>query len=138
MMPVPSSMRPPRVVGLAGTGAMQSSYLLHDARFALGEGNVPTRFVLDEFDVNLPSLPTGLVVVIVVIVGGGTDARSFDAAVFPPLCAVTVAGRNRVVVDGWRLGRIGKVGHVCVDNESGRCDELGLGWIGDGIEPNEE
>lgn len=89
------------------------SYLLHDARLALGEGNVPSRFVLDEFDVDLPPFTTRLVVVIVIFVGGGTDARSFDTAIFSTLCAVTVTGRNRVVVDRRRLGRIGKVGHVC-------------------------
>lgn len=94
-------------------------YLLHDARFAFGECNVPTRFVLDEFDVNLPSLSTGLVVVIFVVVGSGTDARSFDAAVLSTLYAVTVTGRNRIVMDGRRLGGIGKVGHVCVQSYDG-------------------
>lgn len=87
-------------------------YLLHDASLALGEGNVPTRFVLNELDVNLPSLATGLVVVIVIVVGGRADARTFDASVLPTGCAVAVTGRDRVVVDGWRLGGIGKVGHA--------------------------
>lgn len=72
---------------------------------------MPTGLVLDEFNVDLSSLPTRLVVVIIIVVGGGTDARSFDAAILSTLCAVAVAGRNRVVVDGWRLGGIGKVGH---------------------------
>lgn len=89
-----------------------ASYLLHDARLALGEGDVPTRLVLNELDIDLPSLAAWFVVVIVVVVGGGTDARPLEASVFSALCAVAVTGRNRVVVTGGRLGRIGKVGHI--------------------------
>lgn len=112
MIPAQSFMRQPRlqVNGDAVMGG--GAHLLHDACLALGEGNVPTRFVLDKFDVDLPSFTARLVVVIVVIVGGGTDARSFDATVLPTLCAVAVPGRNRVVVDGWRLGRVGEIGHI--------------------------
>ena len=72
---------------------------------------MPTRFVLNEFDVNLSSLATRFIVIIVIIVRRSTDARTFDAAVLSTGCAVAVTGRDRVVVDGWRLGRIGEVGH---------------------------
>jgi hypothetical protein len=54
------------------------AYLLHDAGFSLGEGDVPTRLVADELDLNLPPFASALFVVIVVIVG--TRTLAFDAA----------------------------------------------------------
>ena len=39
-----------------------------------------TRFVLDELDLDLPTLPTGLIVVIVVVVGHDTSTCALDAA----------------------------------------------------------
>ena len=58
---------------------------------------MPTRFVLDEFDVNLPSFTSRLVIVIVVVVGGGTNARTLDAA---RVSAISVAGRVFVAAGG--------------------------------------
>lgn len=59
------------------------TYLLHDTSLALGEGDVTTRFVLDELDLNLPPLAARLVVVVVVVVrGGGGGALALDAASF--------------------------------------------------------
>lgn len=57
-----------------------ATHLLHDAGLALGKGNVSTRLVLDELDLNLATLTAGLVVVVVVIVGGGGLALALDAA----------------------------------------------------------
>lgn len=56
-----------------------TTYLLHDTGFALGEGDVPTRLVLDELDLNLPALAAGLVIVVVVVVG--SRSRTLSAAV---------------------------------------------------------
>ena len=39
-----------------------------------------SRLVLDELDVNFPPLATGLVIIIVVVIGGSTDARTLDAS----------------------------------------------------------
>lgn len=63
--------------------------------------------VLNEFDVNLPSLATRLVVVVVIIICSSADSRSFDAAVVGAV-AVTcrVAEIRRMSV--W----VGNVGHV--------------------------
>lgn len=69
-----------------------SGYLLHDAGFPLGEGDVPSRFVLDELDVNLPPLATGFVVIVIVVVRSSADARSLDAS----RIGVAIAG-ERVV-----------------------------------------
>ena len=111
-IPAQSFMRQPRLQVNRNAATGGGAHLLHDACLALGEGDVPTRFVLDEFNVDLPSFTTRLVVVIIVIVGGGADARSFDATVLPTLCAVAVTGRNRVVVNRRRLGRVGEIGHI--------------------------
>lgn len=74
------------------------TYLLHDTSLALGEGDVPTRLVLDELDLNLSSLAAGLVIIVVVVVGSG--ARTLDAAVLHAhgAIAVVVDRRRRVLV----------------------------------------
>lgn len=59
---------------------MGEAHLLHDTGLALREGDVPTRLVLDELDLDLAALATRLVVVIIVVVGGGRGALSLHAA----------------------------------------------------------
>jgi hypothetical protein len=56
-----------------------STHLLHNAGFALGEGNVATRLVADELDLDLATLATALVVVVVVVIRGGL-ALALDTA----------------------------------------------------------
>ena len=84
-----------------------STHLLHDTRLPLGEGDVATRLILNEFDLNLSALATGLVIIIVVVVGA--HARALGAAVVSG--AVTggllqvVLGRRRVLLtDGSDVG----------------------------------
>lgn len=72
------------------------TYLLHDSGLALGKGDVPTRLVLDELDLNLPALAAGLVVVVVVVVG--SRARTLGAAV----AVADAQGAIAVVVDRGR------------------------------------
>lgn len=71
---------------------------------------MPTRLVLDEFDVYLSPLAPGLVIIIVVVIASGTDTRTLHAAV---CVAIAVAGGKRVVLRRRRLLRIGisDVGH---------------------------
>lgn len=66
-----------------------------------------TRFVLNKFDVNLPPLTSGLVVVVVIIISGGTDARTLNAS---RVGAISIAGR--VVVSARGGIGISDVGHV--------------------------
>lgn len=61
-------------------GSIFDAYLLHDARLALGESDVTARFVLDELDLDLPSLTAGFIIVIIVIVGGIALALTLGAA----------------------------------------------------------
>ena len=57
-----------------------------------------TRLVLDELDLDLSSLATGLVVVVVIVVGGRSvgGALSLDASLFGG--NAVVVGRGRIAV----------------------------------------
>lgn len=60
-------------------GGKKTNHLLHDTSFSLREGNVPSRLVLNELDLNLATLTAGLrvfIVIIVVLIW----SRSLDAA----------------------------------------------------------
>lgn len=57
-----------------------------------------SRLVLNELDVNLPTLTAGLVIVIIVVVSSGANARAFDAPVVA--CTIGISGR---VVGGRRV-----------------------------------
>ena len=76
--------------------AKMTTYLLHDTRLALREGDVSTRLVLDELDFDLPALAARLVVVVVVVVR--SRARPLGAAVRVADIESAVA----IVVDRWR------------------------------------
>lgn len=56
--------------------------LLHDTSLALRESNVSTRLVCDELDLDLSALASGLVIVIIIVVGGrgslALDTATFD------------------------------------------------------------
>ena len=71
---------------------------------------MPTRLVLDEFDVDLSSLAPRLVVIVIVVIASSADTRTLDAAVG---VAIAVAGRKRVVLRSRRLLWIGvsNIGH---------------------------
>jgi hypothetical protein len=92
--------------------------LLHDAGLALGEGDVATRLVLDELDFDLPSLATGLVLIVVVVVHVFVGPGALDAAagiasgVAIASDLIVLAGRGVLVVlgdlgghDVWERGR---------------------------------
>ena len=86
------------------------AHLLHDPSLTFRKGDVPSRFVLDEFDVNLPPLTARLVIVIIIIVCSSTHARPLNAA---SIGAVAIVGR----VEPRRMGVwIGDVGHEDCDD----------------------
>jgi len=90
---------------------MAATNLLHDTSFALGEGDVATRLVADELDLNLATLAAALFVVVVIVVGRAR-ARALDATA---LCGgiVAIADRMRLVEFGGRrlVVLVGDVGH---------------------------
>jgi hypothetical protein len=84
-----------------------ASDLLHDASFPLRESDMTTRFVLDEFDLNLSPLTATLFIIVVVVVACCRHSRTLCASRLEPIAGEVVA-RGRVVEGA----RIGDVGHV--------------------------
>lgn len=86
------------------------AHLLHDAGLALGEGDVPTRLVLDELDLDLAALTAALLVVIVIVVGGGAGALALGATALDDTAVLEVVvllvRRVWVLVDD--LGRLNR------------------------------
>ena len=68
----------------------EEAHLLHDPGFALGEGDVTTRLILNELNVNLPPLTARLVIIIVVVVRSRADTRALHAA---GIGTVAITGR---------------------------------------------
>ena len=83
----------------------RDAHLLHDAGLALGEGDVTTRLVLDELDLDLAALTAALVVVVIVVVGGIADALALDTAWLAAAVLEVV-----MVIDRREVGELG--GHV--------------------------
>ena len=86
--------------------------LLHDTGLALREGDVATRLVSDELDLDLAALATWLVIVVVLVIGGRW-ALTLDSTVLVG-CSVSVAYGVRIVKYRWAglLVLVGDVGHV--------------------------
>ena len=72
------------------------SYLLHDASFSLGEGDVSTGLVLDELDLNLSALSSAFLIVIVIIVTCHGRSRSLGASGVDAIASQIVSGRRVV------------------------------------------
>ncbi len=86
-------------------GRSDETCLLHDPSLAFRKGYVPSRFILDELDVDLPPFTPWLVIVVIIIVSCSAHARPLDAA---GIGAVAIVGR----VETRRMGVwIGDVGH---------------------------
>lgn len=94
-----------------GGGGQEESNanLLHDASLSLGESDVATRLILNEFDLDLSSLATWLVIIVIIVISRGTHARTFGAATFEG----TVAGSSQIILGRRRfvVSDIGDIGH---------------------------
>jgi hypothetical protein len=89
---------------------MRETHLFHDTCLSLGKGDVATRFILDEFNLNLPSLTSRLIVIIVIIVGSSAEARTFGASILDGTIAgdkVILSGRRVFVSDGSDIRHVG-------------------------------
>jgi hypothetical protein len=93
----------------ARSHSMDVTNLLHDTGLALREGNVSTRLILDELDLNLASLATRLIIVIVVVVGSA-GTRALDTSALKRAIAIL-----EVVGSGGRVGLVigGDLSHCC-------------------------
>ena len=92
----------------------RGQYLFHDSSLALGEGDVATRLVCDELDLNLAALAAGLVVVVVLVVGSGAWALCAAVGIADIELAVAGAvvvdrGRRVLVVVGDFRGHVGGI-----------------------------
>jgi hypothetical protein len=113
--------------GMSQTG----TYLLHDAGLALGEGDVATRLVGDELDLDFSSLAATLVIVVVVVVGdalsralGATALSSGRGAIADGVGIVELDRRLLIVL-------ISDVGHYCRDSAIGitRESQVSVGML---------
>jgi hypothetical protein len=87
-----------------------STYLLHDTRLPLRERDVATRLILDKLDLNLSALATGLIIIVVVVVGAHTrslGAAVVSGAVTGGLLQVILGGRRVLLTDGSDVGHAG-------------------------------
>ena len=90
-----------------------STYLLHDTRLPLGEGDVATRLILDKLDLDLAALTAGLVVIIIIVLG--THAVALGATgvgAVARLLQVIVLARGELLVAGSHVGHDGGKGEI--------------------------
>jgi hypothetical protein len=80
------------------------TYLLHDARFPLGECDVTARLVRDELDLDLASLTTSLLIVVIVVVGCHGVSWSLDTS---RIIAVEIIARGWIVEAGRWICNVG-------------------------------
>ena len=86
---------------------MALTNLLHDPSFPLGEGNVTTRLVLDEFDLDLSSLTASLLVIVIIVIACLRHSRTLCASRIEAVAGQVIAwGR---VIKGIRIGDVGHV-----------------------------
>lgn len=106
-------------------GKEKATHLLHDTRLPLGEGDVATRLILDELDLDLSALATGLVVIVIIVIGahaipfGGAIVRS---AIAGGLLQVLLGGRGLLLIKGGS-----DVGHDGTGAGQGEGEGRGLG-----------
>lgn len=81
---------------------MARADLLHDASLPLGEGDVTTRLVLDELDLDLSAFAATLLVVVIIIVTSHGGSGSLDATGVGAVASELVA-RRWVVEPGVRV-----------------------------------
>lgn len=109
-----------------------STNLLHNTSLALREGDMATRLVGNELDLNLAALTSGLIIIIVIVVGS-TWALALDTTILVVL-RISVSNVGGILKYRWRrlLVLISDVGHgsdciratrvVVLNGDSSRCE----------------
>ncbi len=69
-----------------------------------------TRLILDEFDIDLATFATGSGLVVIVVVGGGADARTLDSAIVGAIGVVWIVRAGGMLYVG--VFEVGDVGHL--------------------------
>ena len=79
------------------------TYLLHNTSLSLGEGDVTTRLVLDELDLDLSTLAGAFLIIVIIIVSTShRSSSSLGASSISAVASQVVTGR-RVVETGVRV-----------------------------------
>jgi hypothetical protein len=81
-------------------GLGDATHLLHDTGLPLGKSNVPTRLILNKLDLDLATLTTGLVIIIIFIVGAHTVA--LGAAAIGAVAGKVIVTRGKLFVKNRR------------------------------------
>lgn len=103
--------------------------LLHDTSLPLGEGNMATRLVLNELDLNLAALTAGLVIIIVVVLGTHAAALgTTGVSAVTGLLEVIVGGRKLLLTNSSHVGHNGGWKILA----AGKEPKLGRGPKGEG------
>lgn len=97
--------------------------LLHNTGLALGKGDMATRLILDELDLDLATLTARLVIIIVVVLG--TNATALGTAGISAVAGLlqVIVTRGKLVVDGSHVGHGGKAGRRKRDEKEGEGRE---------------
>jgi hypothetical protein len=101
----------------------RNAYLLHNTSLSLRERDMATRLILNELDFNLATLTTGLVIVVVLIVGAHAVALG---APFRPGLKVIMTRGELVIKYGRHIEnkRVKKVEYGGGDTERGGDDPI--------------
>lgn len=75
---------------------LTAPHLLHDTSFSLREGNVATRLVLDEFDLNLSAFSSALLIVVIIIIARHRCSWSLRASGINTIASQIIAGGRMV------------------------------------------
>ena len=97
---------------------MSETDLLHDTSLSLGEGDVTTRLVLDELDLDLSALTATFLIIVIVIVSTSHGSSGALSASGISTVASQVITRRRMVETGVRIELISH-------------DEFGWMWNGE-------
>lgn len=87
------------------SGTVNALYLLHDTCFSLREGNVTTRLVLNEFDLDLSAFSSALLIIVIIIIARHGSSWSLGASSVNAIASQIVAG-GRMVKAGSRIGDV--------------------------------
>ena len=85
-----------------------TTYLLHNTSLPLGESDMATRLILYKLDLNLAALTTGLIIIVIVILGAHAAALgAAGVSAVAGLLQLIVTGRKLLVRDSSHVGHDG-------------------------------
>lgn len=93
--------------GVTGEQVRNGTYLLHNTSLPLGKGDVTTRLILDELNLDLAALTARLVIVVVVVLGANAAALgTAGVSAVARLLQVVVVRRELLLTNRRHIGHI--------------------------------